>query len=162
MRRTRYLLIWIGTFWLSFLPGARAQTLLVIDAAGQSTVFTKAQIAAMPHETVNVRDHDVAAQFEGVPLGTLLSSAGIQLGEKLRGPRMADALLIEAADGYRVVFAVAECDPAFAQREIILADKRDGKELDAKEGPFRIVAPGDKRPARWVRQVTTLKIMSLK
>jgi hypothetical protein len=71
-------------------------------------------------------------------------------------------LLVEAADGYRVVFALAEIDPAFATREIILADKRDGKALDAKEGPLRIVAPGDKRPARWVRQVVTLRLIAPK
>jgi hypothetical protein len=75
---------------------------------------------------------------------------------------MAEAILVEAADGYKVVFAVAEFDPAFAAREIILADKRDGKTLDAEEGPFRIVAPGDKRPARWIRQATTLKVIAVK
>src|SRR5208282_1315454 len=42
--------------------------------------------------------------------------------------------LVGAADGYKVVFAHAEIDPAFGVREIILADKRDGKPLDAKEG----------------------------
>jgi hypothetical protein len=75
---------------------------------------------------------------------------------------MTEALLVEAADGYKVVFAVTEFDPAFATREIILADKRDGKTLDAKEGPLRIVAPGDKRPARWIRQVTTFRVIAVK
>jgi hypothetical protein len=111
---------------------------------------------------VEVRDHDVPARFEGVPVSALLSIAGIQLGDTMHGPRMTEALLVEAADGYKVVFAVAEFDPAFAAREIILADKRDGKTLDAKEGPFRIVAPGDKRPARWIRQVTTLRLIAVK
>jgi hypothetical protein len=87
---------------------------------------------------------------------------GITLGDTLRGPRMADVLLVSAADGYKVAFALAEVDPAFATREIILADKRDGKALDAKEGPFRIVAPGDKRPARWIRQVTEIKVVAVK
>jgi hypothetical protein len=75
---------------------------------------------------------------------------------------MAEALLVEAADGYKVVFALAEVDPAFATREIILADKRDGRGMDAKEGPLRIVAPGDKRAARWVRQVTALRVVAVK
>jgi len=66
----------------------------------------------------------------------------------------------EAGDGYKV--ALAEVDPAFAVLEIILADKRDSKLLDAKEGPFRIVAPGDKRAARWVREVTALKLIAVK
>jgi hypothetical protein len=34
--------------------------------------------------------------------------------------------------------------------------------MDAKEGPFRIVAPGDKRAARWVRQVTALRVIAIK
>ena len=42
---------------------------------------------------------------------------------------------------YRVVFALAEVDPAFAVRDIILADKRDGKPLDAKEGPRATIGP---------------------
>jgi hypothetical protein len=70
-------------------------------------------------------------------------------------------LTVEAADGYKVVFALAEIDPAFAVRDIILADKRDGKPLDAKQGPFRIVAPGDKRGACWVRQVTALRLIAV-
>ncbi len=95
-------------------------------------------------------------------MATLLAMAGVQLGDRLRRPRMTEVLLVEAAGGYKVVFALAEVDPAFATREIILADKRDGKPLDAKEGPLRIVAPSDKRPARWVRQVTALRIMIVK
>jgi hypothetical protein len=61
-----------------------------------------------------------------------------------------------------VVFALAEVDPAFAVRDIIIADKRDGKALDAKEGPLRIVAPGDKRAARWIRQVTALRLITIR
>ncbi|HEY6371510.1 MAG TPA: hypothetical protein VIX37_13100 [Candidatus Sulfotelmatobacter sp.] len=63
---------------------------------------------------------------------------------------MAEVVMVEAADGYKVVFALAEVDAGFASREIILADKRDGKSRDAQEGPLRILAPGDKRPARSV------------
>ena len=68
-------------------------------------------------------------------------------------------LLVEAADGYRVVFALPELDPAFTDRVILLADRADGHPLDNKEGPFHIVVPGEKRMARWVRQVTSLKVV---
>jgi len=144
------------------VPEALAQTLQVVDAEGHPTNVTAAQIENLPHVTVDTLDHDKPAQFRGVALSALLSMAGIQLGESMRGPRMAEVLLVEAADGYKVAFALAELDPAFAGREIILADRRDGKPLDAREGPFRIVAPGDKRPARWIRQVTTLKVTAVK
>jgi len=68
-------------------------------------------------------------------------------------------VIIEAADGYKVAFALAELDSAFTSSKAILADKRDGKPLSVKEGPFRIVVPSDKRPARWVRQVTALRVV---
>jgi len=62
---------------------------------------------------------------------------------------------------YRVVFALAELDPAFTDRVILLADRADGQPLDNKTGPFRIVVPGEKRMARWVRQVITLKVVQV-
>jgi hypothetical protein len=144
------------------ISGALAQTFQVTDADGRSTSVTAAQISKLPHVTVAVQEHDKPTQFEGVPLSSVLSLAGILLGDALRGPRMSDVLVVEGTDGYKVVFALAETDPAFAAREIIVADKRNGKPLDAKEGPLRIVAPGDKRPARWVRQVITLRIVEAK
>jgi hypothetical protein len=152
----------LGCFLLLMVPGTLAQTLQIINAEGQSTTVTAAQLANLPHVTVSLLDHDKPATFSGVALASVLSAAGMQLGDALRGPRMTEILLVEAADDYKVAFALTEIDPAFATREIILADKRDEKLLDAKEGPLRIVAPGDKRPARWVRQVVTLRVIAVK
>ena len=90
-----------------------------------------------------------------------VGAAGIGLGESLRGKRLASCLLVEAADGYRAVIALPEIDPAFTDKQIVLAFLRNGKPLDEKEGPYRIVIPDEKRMARWVRQVTTLKIVNV-
>jgi hypothetical protein len=147
---------------LLLVSGLCAQTVQVIHTDGHATTITAAQIANAPHVAVDAHDHGGAAHFEGVPLSAVLSLAGVQLGDAMRGPRMAEVLLVEAADEYKVAFALAELDAAFSTHEIILADKRDGKALGAKEGPFRIVAPGDARPARWVRQVTTLRVIAVK
>jgi hypothetical protein len=149
-------------FVATLVPSVVAQSLQVVRADGTSTTLTAAQIAGAPHVTVDVKDHDSQAKFEGVPLSGVLGLAGVQSGGAMRGPQLSQALLVEASDGYKVVFALAEIDPDFATREIILADKRDGKPLDAKQGPFRIVAPGDKRPARWARMVTSLRIVVVK
>ena len=150
------------SFVAAVAVGLHAQTLQVINADGHSTTVTAAQIASLPHVTVEVSDHDTRAKFEGVPLSAVLSLTGIPLGDTLRGPRLTEVLLVSASDGYQVAYALAEIEPAFAVREIILADERDGKPLGPKEGPYRIVAPGDKRPARWIRQVTELKVRAVK
>jgi len=145
------------------VPAAlQAQAIQITSDQGHTTSLNPEQIAKLPHVTVNATDHDTPAQFEGVPMAAVLGAVGITLGDTLRGERLTEVLLIEAADGYKVVFALAEFDPAFAPREIILADKRDGKPLTGKEGPFRIVAPGDKRQARWIRQVTGMKVVVVK
>ena len=144
---------------LLFLISGSVQTIQVTDADGHSTSVTAAQISKLPHLTVAVQIHDRPTQFEGVPLSSVLSLAGILLGDALRGPRMSDVLVEGAVDGNKVAFALAETDPAFATREIILADMRDGKPLDTMEGPLRVVAPGDKRPARWVRQVSSRELL---
>jgi len=153
---------WILLFHCFFAAHLRAQTLQVVNLEGHSTTFTAEQIAKLPHVTVETQDHDKPVQFEGVMVSSILTSAGIQLGDAIRGPRLAEGVLVVAADGYKVLYALPELDPAFVVREIILADKRDGKSLDAKEGPFRIVAPGNKRPARWARQVVEMRVVSVR
>jgi len=42
--------------------------------------------------------------------------------------------VVEAADGYRAVFALAEFDPDFTDRVILLADRRDDYPLSSKRG----------------------------
>jgi hypothetical protein len=77
----------------------------------------------------------------------------------LRGENLTKLLLVQATDGYEVVFALPELDSAFASRTILLADQCDGKPLPDGESPYRIIVPGEKKRARWVRQATALKVL---
>jgi len=88
----------------------------------------------------------------------ILAKAGVPFGKDLRGKAMVFYVVAEAADGYRAVFALPELDPTYSDRVILLADHRDGRPLSAKEGPLQIVVPGEKKHARWVRQVITLRV----
>ena len=121
--------------------------------------WTLDDLAKLPRREVRTRDRDgTEATFAGVALLDLLPLAEVPLGEKLRGSNMALYLLIEAADGYRVVFALPELDPGFTERVVLLADQRNGRPLSPKEGPLRLVVPGEKRHARWVRQVESCTV----
>jgi DMSO/TMAO reductase YedYZ molybdopterin-dependent catalytic subunit len=118
-----------------------------------------ADLAKLSRQTLQVRDHDGRESlFEGVAIVELLRLAGVPLGKDLRGERMLTYLAVEAADGYRVVFALPEIDPAFTDRTILLVDRRDQQPLSPHEGPLRVIVPGEKRQARWVRQVTAFTI----
>lgn len=131
--------------------GGAVATPLRLDAAA---------LRKLPRAAVDADEHGRRAHFDGVALAEVLRAAGAPLGDKLRGRNLALYVRVGAADGYRAVYSLAELDPALHDGAVILADRRDGRALDAKEGPFRLVAPGDKRPARWVRQVTAIDLLA--
>jgi hypothetical protein len=79
----------------------------------------------------------------------------------MRGGNIATYLLAEANDGYRVIFALAELDPGFTDSQVIVACARNGKPLAEGQGPLRIIAPQDKRPARWIRMGKKLEVVKI-
>jgi DMSO/TMAO reductase YedYZ molybdopterin-dependent catalytic subunit len=117
------------------------------------------ELAKAPRQSVDAKSHDgTVSRYEGVALVEILAKAGVPVGKDLRGKAMAVYLVVEAADDYRAVFALAELDPLFTDRVILLADRRDGKPLSDREGPLQVVVPGEKKHARWVRQVIRLRV----
>jgi len=120
--------------------------------------LTTTDLSKLSRRSVRVTDHGKEATFEGVPLGAVLRLAGVTFGEELRGKNLQLYLLVEAADGYKAVFALPELDLAFSDSMILIADRRDGKPLSGEEGRLRVVVPHEKRHARWVRQVVSLNI----
>ena len=123
--------------------------------------LTVADLKAMPRKTLRVDNaHSKKAElYEGVLVEDLLQKAGVPQGEQLRGAAMASYVLVEAADNYRVVFALEEFNSSFQDSEIILADTMDGAPIAGVLGPFRLVAPHEKRPARWVEMVKSLTVV---
>ena len=135
---------------------------LEIVGPGGTRRLSADEIAALPRAQVTISDHGVKATFEGTALSNVMALVQAPSGEKLRGGELAKYVLVEAADSYRAVFALAELDGAYTDRVILLADKRDGKPLSETEGPFRIVVDGEKRQGRCVRQVTRISVGTAK
>lgn len=152
-------LIPVLAFFFACSLAASAQS-IAIDNLGKLTTIAKPEIAKLRRVTVKVSDHGTPAVFEGVLLADILKLSGVEFGEKLRGKRLTEYLVVEAADGYKAVFALPELDAAFTDKLVILADKRDGKDLAENARPFQIVTDSEKRAARWVRQVTRLRIVN--
>jgi len=140
----------------------QCQQLTVQTDSGKQVVLNRSDLETLPHIKVTRAEHPSGpVNFEGVTLKSVLEKAGVAFGESIKGKRLTNCLLVEAADGYRAVIALPELDPAFSDKQALLAFLRDGKPLGEKEGPYRIVIPDEKRKARWVRQVTTLKIVDV-
>ncbi len=120
-----------------------------------------ADLAAMPHQKVDVVWHGKPASFSGVLLSDVLAKAGAPHGETLRGAALGSVVVVTAADGYRIVLSLAETDPSLTGRRVLLADSMDGKPLEAADGPIRLVVEGDARPARSARMVAGVAVKSV-
>lgn len=120
----------------------------------------EATLAKLPRESVKASAHGQDLDCEGVALAGLLRATGATPADPLRGPQLARYLLVTARDGYRAVYSLAELDPSLTNRRVLLVDRCDGKPLAADDGPLRLIAPGDARPARWVRQVKSLTVVA--
>lgn len=120
-------------------------------------------LKSMPRKTLKVvNPHDKKAEvYEGVLLSDLFAKAGAPMGHQLRGATMTTYVLAQASDGYRVIFSMAELDSDFLDSDAIVADTLDGAPLGTNEGPFKLVIPHDKRPARWVRMLQSLTVSEL-
>jgi len=146
------------------IPTLRAvEPRLTITSDGKTTAFSGAGLSMLPHQDVTAFDfHEKQSHlYSGVPVRDLLAAAGVQFGEKLRGKKLRSVVLVHCRDHYDIVFALAEFDDAFNPRTILLVDRQDGQPLPDAMGPVRLVVPGDKRPARWARMVTSLEVVSV-
>lgn len=117
-------------------------------------------LSKLPRQTVQATAHGKTLDCEGVTLANLLHATGALPADKLPGPQLARYLLVEARDGYRVVYSLAELDPGTGKRRVLLADRCNGAALGQEDGPLRLIAPEDARPARWVRQVKSITVVT--
>jgi DMSO/TMAO reductase YedYZ molybdopterin-dependent catalytic subunit len=116
------------------------------------------ELHKLPRAEARTADpHDPGKEiiYSGTPLVEVLKAGGLLLDSDMAGIRetVTMTVLVEANDGYRAVFSLAELDSELIDRVVLLADTKDGQPLPPREAPFRIIVPGEKRPARWVRQV---------
>jgi len=132
--------------------------LVVQGIGGTSATLSVSDLSKLPQQIVKTTDHGMPATFEGVLLTDVLAKVDLPLGEKFHSTGASYYMVVEARDGYRAVFAWAELDSGFMDKSVYVVTKRDGKPLSEKDGPVQLVAPGEKRAGRWVRQVTALKI----
>jgi DMSO/TMAO reductase YedYZ molybdopterin-dependent catalytic subunit len=166
-RALRALMVSAALVSLSAWPSAYAQTAtgpseLKIGGTIQTPLLlTAADLKQLPRKTISVKNsHNQKTEvYEGIPLADLLNKAGAPQGAKLRGDSLTMYVVAEGADGYLVVFSLAELDPGFLDSSVLVADTLDGAPLAAGEGPFKLVAPSEKVPARWVRMLKSLTVV---
>lgn len=141
VKRLNGLVVSLLLFWIAS-PASSQNAAFTIQVGDKPPLaITTEDFTKLPRHTVIATEHNVKISYEGTLLHDVLLSAGAPFGEQLRGKALSTYVLAKARDGYEVVYTLAELDPTFTDSEILVADKADGKPLNEKQGPFRIVVP---------------------
>ena len=140
---------------------AHAQTLTLKGPSGQTATVTDAQLRDLHRLTVQTGwgDHH---SYAGAPVSDLLALVGGPSDVKLHGPALDQIVVVTGADGFIAVMSIAETARSFRDAPVIVADEIDGKPLDAKEGPYRLIIGGELKAARSVRMITMIELRSVK
>jgi len=170
--RYKAVIVAVLTFFATAIFAPRAAVAQKSAASGPSMItitgavttpltLSVADLEKMPQTTLSVvNPHSHKAEvYKGVSLDALLVKAGVPQGEAIRGKWMATCIVASAADGYRVVFSLPELDSGFLDSDVLVADQLNGAPIGADEGPLKLVAPRDKRPARWIRMLKSITVV---
>jgi hypothetical protein len=143
-------------------PKSSIDQLTLTSVAHAPVVLSAADLKAMPHITATIHNTHTNADeaYSGIRLADLLVKVDAPLGSELRGKALAYYIVATGSDGYKSVLALGEVDPSFHPGEVLVADTMDGKPLDAHASPFKLLVTEDKRPARSVRNLTTIELKS--
>jgi hypothetical protein len=132
---------------------------LKITYGSQSSTWSAETLASLPHSTVSVYNEHTKANetYSGVPLIDLLVKLGVP--DKPHGKQFQIYVVAVGSDGYEVVYSLGEITPDVHDATVLVADGQDGKPIVA-DGPLKLVATREKRPARWVRNLVAVKVLT--
>jgi len=138
---------------------ALGQDLVIAQSVEQTHRFDLAEVGKLPATELQISfltGHGQAqASYTGGLLWTLLDRAEAVGGTDPR-TRLRRSVTITGRDGYVAVLALAEIDPEFEGKQVILAYKKNGQPLDG--GGLQLVVPGDNRGGRSVRDVVRIEV----
>lgn len=144
--------------------GGSAPGSITVRSEDRQSILSPADLAkAARHEyRIAAEGSKDSVTVSGVSLWDILQLAGMPSPEASGRQRGVMFVRIAGADGQNAVFALAELDPTFTHRIVLVADRRSGQPLDAAEGPWRVFAPDDLRHARWIRGLVMIELVTLK
>ena len=151
----------LAAFLLAFVAHhatATDQSIIVAASVEQTHNIDPAMVEKLPavEETVSfLTGHGPEqATYTGALLWSVLDSAELLGGD--RRARLRRTIVVTGRDGYTAVLALAEIDPEFEGKQVLLAYRRDGQPMEGHA--LRLVVPGDRHGGRSVRDVVRIDL----
>jgi Uncharacterized protein conserved in bacteria len=140
---------------------ARSTSLtLVID--GKTTTLSVAELQTMPQKTVTVHNPHTKSDesYTGVELSDLLAKYGVALNKTTQKHILHSYLRVGGTDDYFVLYSAAEVEGEIHNGDVIVATGMNGGGL-GEDGALKLIATSDKKPMRWVRNVTSITLVTV-
>ncbi|HUZ94571.1 MAG TPA: molybdopterin-dependent oxidoreductase [Edaphobacter sp.] len=141
---------------------AALSTSLTLVIEGKATTLSVAELQAMPQKTVTVHNPHTKMDesYSGVELSDLLAKCGVALDKTTQRRILRSYLRVEGTDHYFVLYSAAEIEGEIHNGDVIVATGINGSAL-GEDGAIKLVASGDKKPMRWVRNVTKITLVTV-
>ncbi len=143
-------------------PPAQPSTSLTLTINGNATTLSLADLQAMPQKTITVHnEHTMADEtYSGVLLGSLLTKCGLPVDKTTHRKMLRSYLIAEGTDKYWVLYSVTEIEPSEHNADVIVATRVNGKPL-GEDGELKLIDSSDKKPQRWVRNLSAITFKSV-
>jgi hypothetical protein len=140
-------------------PTAPLSTTLTLTVKDKATKFSVAELAAMPQKTVKVHNAHTNADesYTGVLLSDLLAKAGFVADKTTQQTLLRSIVRAEGTDKYWVVYSATEVEGSEHAGDVIVAISQDGHSLGA-DGNLKLISSDDKKPQRWVRNLSSISL----
>jgi hypothetical protein len=140
---------------------AAPSTSLTLTLDGKPTTITVGELQAMPQKTITVHNEHTKADesYSGVLLGDLLAKYGLPVDKTTHRKMLRSYLLAEGTDKYWVLYSVTEIEGSEHDGSVMIATSMGGKPL-GEDGQLKLVDSGDKKPQRWVRNLSAITVKS--
>ena len=140
---------------------ALVSTNLTLTIDGKAMTLSVGELQAMPQKTVNLHNEHTKADetYTGVLLGDLLAKYGFPVSQATHRKMLRSYIVAEGTDKYWVLYSVTEIESSEHDGNVIVATTMNGKPL-GEDGQFKLVDSGDKKPQRWVRNLSAIAVKS--
>jgi hypothetical protein len=143
-------------------PTRPTSSSLTLVVEGKATVYSMADLAALPHKSVTVHNArtNTDSVYSGVPLYTLLLAHGGTFagGEPQLHKMLRCYLAAHSTDDYFVTLSTIEVFPDYHAGDVIVADSKDGQPI-VTNGALELVSSEDKRTPRMVYSLSKIVLL---
>jgi len=135
---------------------------LTVTIDGHSAPLTVADLQTLPQKTITVHNEHTKADetYTGVAPSDLLAKYGATFDRASEKKIFHSYLRVEGTDHDYVLYSGGEIESAIYDADVIVAIALKGKPLTV-DGQIKLVASAEKRPARWVRNLSAITLVTV-